>query len=1418
MKQIDIQFKTFRFKGDNQTYFCPQAKVDYHLNVLGFYYIPIINNVLPSSYMDKSTWRHCPKERFKDVVTSSYSGLAGPYTPAAEMPGGFSLKVDTPDSMDESMAYALKQLKQAVGNVAEFVAERLQFSIAELADCLSLEQIDAVALAIYNVEKRNQGLIVGDQTGIGKGRIAASFVRYGILHGYKPVFFTEKPALFSDIMRDLNDIHSGHFVPFIINATGGDILDDEGYVAQYIDKETGKIMSMKHQDDPYQYALNTGEVPDGFDFVCCTYSQFSTADVLGLAKQLKKDDELMTEEEAEADEFKTETKEDKESKKDKSAKLRLMANICKGNIVVLDEAHNSGGEVEITKSGVKGNIGMVFQTLILPYCKGVLYLSATYAKFPKNMPVYAINTCISDIAKGIGKEDLAGKDPISIVSSLSSVQNYFCSIPAQEIISSNLCKFGQFIRRERTTAGMLVKYHTLDEDGHLADPSIPDLKDKHFDVYNNITEILQEMREYQEDYFTPYLKAVAQTLAARGQRGKKPPSVSSASLSSALFHLTNNILLSLKAEAIAERAIYHIENGKAVVIALADTNEAYLNKEEKKKASGEIDSADQIVISEGQRIKADYSFIFDKIFKNLFKYYVRRKGSYDRYDITIDDLESVTSGARDAYERILKKFETTTTGLCLSPIDAITDIIERRGYKVAECTGRGKYLKFDNETHLTATVEAMSTANGKRYSSQQGRHVSMCYNKFNNNEVDVLIINQSGSTGKSAHATNKNTKLREDQVKQRVMIVAQAELDVNTEVQKRGRINRTGQIASLPPLYEYITSGLPAEKRFMMMLKNKLKSLDANTTANQKQSNDSVLKVSEGEDFFNKYGDNIMEGILAENLQLNHILNDPLAVEPDPVNPKRIKQPVSELAKTCFGRMQILSPYDQQKYLNIMSAKYIAKKQELIKQDEWDLEIKELDYQAEFISEAPHRVSSETSGKHSELKGSSFMTLYSVKSQAKYTSRKDLEAKIKENIANGNDKTEWLLDKAKLDLDSQINAINQFAKQKVEERDAENEERLAKMVDRLQQYIDNEMPKDRIDTQKKAIEEFKEKIAEEKGKIDPSYEERKEKFRERYNVLKKMLPLLKVGSVYKTDTCIYVIVSVITTEDAFDSLSKPSAILVSMITTNEYEQEVSKNLADTGMEWLKELVKNKSSMDEYNAFVSDDSKREKKYVITGNIVPLIGNGTVISRFSMKDGSYQNGIVVKPQIINGEATIPPEYRYVHVPIGAAIMGAVKRTLFTNNSTMSFESAIGHGKFDLTGMRMGDRIKVRLEAEMNYGEFLKKDELLRCYEDKYSGLEKSGGYWTGYIDDVDRFLDILAEYHFMTQVSLEAAEKYKDAINTERYKTKDWEKLSYDKKKIPTDYIGKLLLREFETIFKQRELSGKTKKQTKNKTKK
>jgi hypothetical protein len=43
-------------------------------------------------------------------------------------------------------------------------------------------------------------------------------IRYATKQGYRPVFITEKPNLFSDLYRDMDDIGSKSLNPFIVNA------------------------------------------------------------------------------------------------------------------------------------------------------------------------------------------------------------------------------------------------------------------------------------------------------------------------------------------------------------------------------------------------------------------------------------------------------------------------------------------------------------------------------------------------------------------------------------------------------------------------------------------------------------------------------------------------------------------------------------------------------------------------------------------------------------------------------------------------------------------------------------------------------------------------------------------------------------------------------------------------------------------------------------------------------------------------------------------------------------------------------------------------------------------------------------------------------------------------------------------------
>ncbi|MDR2963473.1 MAG: strawberry notch family protein [Bacteroidales bacterium] len=739
MKQIHILNQFFKFKNKLGTHFCTAVKTDKNLNVTEVTYISVANSkTLPADWQNRKKQHVTTAIPNIEPIAQSLKGLGMAYTPAASAVQVLNTVV--PDSMGEEMHSALKNLTKAVGgDVVGFVAERLQFSREELSERLAAEQIDAVALSIYNIEARNQGFIIGDQTGVGKGRIAAAMIRYGIVQGHKPIFLTIKPNLFSDFYRDLADIGCAHYKPFIINTMATDtvIKDPQGAVLY-------KPADTKTQADIFK----KGKLPADYDFVMATYSQFNS--------------------------------------KELTDKKAFLFNFAKDNICVLDEAHKAGG-----KSGEKDGTNTAKYFLsVVEKVKGIVYLSATFAKSPDNMPVYSIKTCV-------GEANLSADDLVQAIQK--------GGVALQEVLSSNIVKEGQMVRREKSKEHITVNYITLDKEGK-AKFGVNDCERRHKQALDSITELMRDIIEFQQKYITPIIDNLntinaAANLNVEQRKGTEKMGVDNQDFASKTFNIIRSLLFSIKAEEVANRVLYNLNNGKKVVVAFGNTMESMLDS----------------VGTEGEKINADYSVSLLKGLESTRR--ITLKDEYGDADYRLIDFDEIGEEGMKFYKNLTQKIRKNSSGISISPIDLMKYIINAAGYEVSEVTGRSRQIAYNKD--LSEAV----------IKTRKKENKSDAFRRFQNNEIDVLFINISGSTGASAHAI-PTAVVKPEQVKQRVMIVAQTELDINEEVQKRGRIDRTGQI--YPPIYEYLTGAIPAEKRLMMMLQKKLKSLDANTTSNQK--------------------------------------------------------------------------------------------------------------------------------------------------------------------------------------------------------------------------------------------------------------------------------------------------------------------------------------------------------------------------------------------------------------------------------------------------------------------------------------------------------------------------------------------------------------------------------------------------------
>ena len=759
-------------------------------------------------------------------------GLGMAYIPATEK--GFILDTTVPDSMGHEMHIAIRKIKKSIGMpLFDYVAKKLDYSSEDLIKSLSCEQTDAVSLAIYNIEKRKQGIIVGDQTGIGKGRTAGALIRYGVKQGLQPIFLSEKPNLFTDLYRDLADIGSSELVPFIVNSKES---------KTNIKDKNGEIIYTAPEKPTQERIIKNKKLPNNYNFVCATYSQFN---------QPKK-----------------------------PAKQQFLNAVAENNIIIMDEAHNASGS---------SNTGEFMQG-VLRSTKGVCFLSATFAKRPDNMPIYAQKTSMSDA--NMSKEDL--------VEAITKG-----GVALQEVLASQLVSEGQMIRRERSFEGVEVNYIELKEKAQ-----------EQAKIADKVTSIIRDIIEFQEKYINKQVDeldkiASAQSKEVVTRKGTEKAGVDNTPYFSKVFNVINQLLFSINANDVANHAIKRLKQGKKPIVAFASTMGSFLEQMAK---------PDDI-------INGDFSTVLEKGLDSVLRYTEKDiDGETKGKAFNISDL---SQDAQFAYHDIIKRIEQASTGITISPLDLIIQKIQQAGYTVGEVTGRKLAVQYKSMNTKNTTALVLS---------RKKENTSDLFRRFNDNEIDCLLINQSGSTGASAHAIVTD-KVSAKDVKQRVMIILQPELNINTEIQKRGRINRTGQI--LKPIYDYIISMIPAQKRFMMMLKKKLKSLDANTTSNQKSSKSQL----ESDDFLNKYGDKVVRQYMLENPMLNKELDNPLKFQGSDSD----ETPTEGDASKVTGRVAVLSVKEQEKFYTEVIERYTDYVEYLKQADEYDLEVETLNLKAETI-------------------------------------------------------------------------------------------------------------------------------------------------------------------------------------------------------------------------------------------------------------------------------------------------------------------------------------------------------------------------------------------------------------------------------------------------------------------------------------
>lgn len=774
-----------------------------------------------------------------------------------------------PVNMADAAKEAITHIEDRHGPVDEFVADRLGYAGGgrsnAFLNAFSAEQVDAIAAAIDNIE-RGSAMIVGDQTGIGKGRIAAALLRYAIRQGKIPVLVTEKPDLYGDMWRDLRDIGIedmlGREPRIFITNTGASIpldekalewkqeADEAKEAGEKIPKKYGKYLigSGKERQAKEMDAIARGK--GEYDFVFTTYDQMNT--VKGMDTKRR----------------------------------QFIQRIAPNALISYDESHNAGGAGQ---SGWKKNEAAPmnraeFAREIASNAWGVMFSSATYAKRPEVMDLYAR----TDMGRAVD-------DPKDLPDLIARG-----GVPMQQIVASMLTNAGQYMRRERSFEG--VEY---------AVEGVPVNEESYRQFSDAIRAVFQFdllLEPIKEDIIKDILDEMGAGQGKDGGTGSG--GASSISFGSVMHNIVNQMLLAIKTNEVAKRAIRAHKDGEKPVIALASTMESFIS-----------DFVDGEGIKFGDPIDLTFRDVLARYLRRTLRILIKHPdGRKEYYFIPMEKLPTELQRMyRDTLDIIN---EGVWDSLPISPIDALRHQLSEAGMRAVEITGRQTMIDYSESPPKYAQRP-------KKERGPTGKRSSIA--AFNRGDLDALIINRSGSTGVSMHASTAFKDQR-----RRRMIIAQAEGNIDTHLQTLGRVHRTGQV--IPPAYSQVAAEIPAEARPTAVLMKKMASLNANTTG----ARGSVF-MTEAVDFMNEIGDRVVVAVALEDRTLLRRLGNPIATNEN----GNLK--VEGAARAVTGRLTLLDPKEQAELLDKISTAYKAEIQHLDQLGENPLEAKTVDLQARSL-------------------------------------------------------------------------------------------------------------------------------------------------------------------------------------------------------------------------------------------------------------------------------------------------------------------------------------------------------------------------------------------------------------------------------------------------------------------------------------
>ncbi|MBP5977651.1 strawberry notch C-terminal domain-containing protein, partial [Brasilonema sp. CT11] len=534
------------------------------------------------------------------------------------------------------------------------------------------------------------------------------------------------------------------------------------------------------------------------------------------------------------------------------------------SLVILDESHEAGGSSSQNGKQAGASNRADFVRELVQQSQGVVYSSATYAKNPQVMDLYART------------------DMRLALSNMANLTELVASggVPLQQTLAAMLTESGQYIRRERSFAG--VRF----------DPVVAPVNR---DIAENISLIMAEIMEFdrlKQEVVTGMDKQLkSEAKRAFGDNSTGGAGATSTNFTSLMHNIVDQMLFALKAEETVQQSLSLLRQPEPEkpVLALSSTMGSMIARQ-----------AEMQGLRPGDALDANFGTILHRYLERSRDVMLGNPyGEKSRHRLTDEELGVSTTAKYHAIQDLVN--ETDFNQIPVSPIDYITFRLNQEGYRVGEVTGREHIAVYQTD----GTTVYQRRGNAERSKSAAVQTVKA----FNSGQTDIIILNKSGSTGISLHASERFADQR-----RRHMIIAQPEADINSFMQMLGRVHRTGQV--VPPNFTLLMADIPAEKRPGAVLAKKMASLNANTTA----ARSGAFSLENVPDFLNEYGDEVIIELMKIYPDIHERLDNPLENASNAVYSG--SSPTGDAIRKVTGRIPLLPIAEQEAFYDLIEQKY----------------------------------------------------------------------------------------------------------------------------------------------------------------------------------------------------------------------------------------------------------------------------------------------------------------------------------------------------------------------------------------------------------------------------------------------------------------------------------------------------------------